>query len=216
MNAFDRFRRGEKVAGSRLTPIDIEHVPCGKYTRPVLVCLCECGNIHKVAPYDLGTKVRSCGCLRRAMSKNRATRHGLSERVEYQASKNAWARCNNPSHKQFNRYGGRGIEVRFESPEGMARWLMGNLSKPKQGEVLDRIDNDGHYEPGNLRWADRNTSMRNTSKTRFVTISGCTKPLQAWADFSGVSFSTIAYRIDNALPQSCWLSKDKTTKSKRW
>ena len=68
------------------------------------------------------------------------------------------ARCLNPRHKSFKDYGERGIKIYDEWIESFAefdKWLEDNLGPCPGGFTLDRIDNDGNYEPGNLRWADK-------------------------------------------------------------
>lgn len=73
-------------------------------------------------------------------------------------------RCTNAKDRRFKDYGGRGIEFRFDSPTICALWIVANLGLPDDPTKveLDRKDNDGHYEPGNLRWASRALNMSNT------------------------------------------------------
>ena len=73
-------------------------------------------------------------------------------------------RCTDTSDKRWVSYGGRGIEFRFDSPVSGARWVMDNLGV-ERWMSLDRIDNDGHYEPGNLRWATMGQQLRNRQNT---------------------------------------------------
>lgn len=70
-------------------------------------------------------------------------------------------RCINPNNAAYENYGGRGVEFRFESVDQATRWVLANLGAPKDGESIDRIGNNGHYEPGNLRWASRTDQIRN-------------------------------------------------------
>jgi hypothetical protein len=81
---------------------------------------------------------------------------------------NTWvsmnARCYSLKHPRYGRYGGRGITV-YEPWRtdcmAFATWAYENLGPKPEGMSLDRIDNDGNYEPGNLRWADHSTQMKN-------------------------------------------------------
>lgn len=72
-------------------------------------------------------------------------------------------RCENQSHKHYKNYGGRGIEFRFVSARSCARWVLDNLGAC-QSKELDRIDNNGHYEPGNLRWASKSLNGCNSRR----------------------------------------------------
>jgi hypothetical protein len=74
-------------------------------------------------------------------------------------------RCENTSNKSYKNYGGRGIQFLFESTSDAAIWIEDNLGACRELEI-DRIDNDGHYEPGNLRWSthsENNNNKRNTT-----------------------------------------------------
>lgn len=72
----------------------------------------------------------------------------------------AYQRCNNPRCRQYPDYGGRGIEFNFESVSEAANWVMNNLGLKRHLEI-DRENNNGHYEPGNLRYATRRTQVLN-------------------------------------------------------
>lgn len=67
---------------------------------------------------------------------------------------------------EFSTYAGRGIEFRFPSLDAAVVWVAENLGQPPEGCSIDRIDNDGHYEPGNLRWATQSQQMSNQRRTR--------------------------------------------------
>jgi hypothetical protein len=108
-------------------------------------------------------------------------------------------RCYNPNATQYKWYGGRGIRVcdewgTFDRFESDVLRLIG--PRPSTNYTLDRIDNNGNYEPGNIRWVTQSEQVRNSSTVRLITIDGETKCLQAWASDSGVSPSTISKRIE--------------------
>lgn len=86
---------------------------------------------------------------------------GLSRTIEYRTYEGAKQRCVNPNAPSFENYGGRGIEFRFTSFEQFFSEL-GNRPSPQHS--VDRINNDGHYEPGNVRWATRAEQMANSRR----------------------------------------------------
>ena len=72
----------------------------------------------------------------------------------------------NPRSHSYARYGARGIEFRFPSPNAAATWVAENLGVASRSLELDRIDNDGHYEPGNIRWAHPVENIANSRKSK--------------------------------------------------
>jgi len=138
-------------------------------------CLCSCGNKIVVTGSSLlrndGKATRSCGCARREYladrnkqikylgRENGQFKHGgtVQHPVEYKAYKNARNRCFNPNNPRFSDYGGRGIKFLFTS---FQQFFIELGSKPK-GLSLDRIDNNGNYEPGNVRWATKQVQRNN-------------------------------------------------------
>lgn len=116
---------------------------------------CDCGNVSKHERDALTSgKTRSCGCLQTEAR----FRHAMSRSKEYRIFIAAKARCNNPKNPFYHRYGGRGIEFRFQNFEEFFDEVG---MRPDVTHSLDRINNDGHYESGNVRWADRLTQQRN-------------------------------------------------------
>lgn len=130
-------------------------------------CLCDCGKHITVYAHNLASGcTSSCGCLQREARAARAT-HGQYRNNSVSPEIKAWEkmreRCLNPKDISYKNYGGRGITV-------CKRWLsfdnflsdMGKRPSPKHS--LDRINNDGIYEPSNCRWATRTEQNRNRRK----------------------------------------------------
>lgn len=85
-------------------------------------------------------------------------------------------RCHDPNGIAWRYYGGRGIRVYGPWLDDYPAFLA-YVGEPPEGCTLDRIDSNGHYEPGNVRWATRSQQARNYQKTRYITIGGETMPV---------------------------------------
>lgn len=129
-------------------------------------CICSCGNSGIVRGLGLrrGTS-QSCGCLHRDKMAIKSRSHGLTGTAAYKAASAAFHRCRSPKSNMYRSYGGRGIEFKFQSVPEMALWIISNLGpKPHLSYSLDRIDNNGHYQAGNLRWASKSDQRLNIRK----------------------------------------------------
>jgi hypothetical protein len=128
---------------------------------------------------------------------NRAT-HGDNRVGQRHPLYKVWAgilrRCDNPNEKNWERYGGRGIKV-------CDRWRDYINFKADMGATyarglsIERNDNDGHYEPGNCRWATRKEQARNRRSSFLVDFAGSRRPLIEWTEYFRLSFSTVYQRI---------------------
>jgi hypothetical protein len=101
------------------------------------------------------------------INKRVKTKHGYSETPEYKAWCDMRSRCENPNHKSYKDYGGRGVRVAEEwlcMTNGFLCFLEHVGPRPSQHHSLDRILNDGNYEPGNVRWALKDIQLENRRK----------------------------------------------------
>ena len=128
-------------------------------------CQCDCGNAKTFRSHHLLSGAsQSCGCIRQERAVVALTTHGMSHTREYYTWQGMIRRCTESSNKRYSRYGGRGIRV-------CERWMnfshfISDMGKKPEGLSLDRIDNDGNYEPNNCRWATAKEQANNRSTSR--------------------------------------------------
>ena len=183
-----------KVPESRLTIIGFDHKD--KYWQKHYRCRCDCGTEFLV----IGTHVasghtKSCGCIAKRANGNSASK-------EYNSLQGAIRRCYNPNNPKYKNYGGRGISVcqRYRGADGVDNLIQDVGSKPGPEFSLGRIDNDGNYCPGNLRWETNRQQSNNKTTNRMITYNGETLTLSEWERKTGVSSTTIAYRLNVGWP----------------
>lgn len=161
----------------------------------IWLCQCDCGNTHVAsAPSLKGGKTQSCGCLSRDILKTLHATHGGTYHPMYQTWLGMKQRCSNPNHKDYHRYGGRGVSVCSRWEKDFGAFLSDVGERPGSDYSLDRINNDGDYEPANVRWATPDEQARNRPDRTLLTLNGVTKQLVAWADDIGVAASTLHSR----------------------
>src|SRR5262245_27864766 len=163
-------------------------------------CRCDCGTVKTVRDQSLkaGTS-RSCGCLQVEVATRQCregTVHGESHRtVEYWLWVNIRRRCYARQLPDYRHYGGRGITMCERWRESYQQFLIDVGRRPTPDHTLDRIDNNGNYEPGNVRWATRKEQSRNQRTNLLITIGGQTKCLSEWSEVSGIPACTIRQRL---------------------
>ena len=120
-------------------------------------------------------------------------RHGLCKTQVYSAFYGMHERCGNPKNHSWQNYGGRGITV-CERWDSVVNFLSDMGHPPSKKHSLDRIDNNGNYEPFNCRWATTKEQKRNMRITVHLTAFGETLPRADWADRLNLNVSTIIHR----------------------
>lgn len=163
----------ENIVGRRYGRlVVVSRAPAGKRGVTRWNCRCDCGNKATVFASNIRSGyTKSCGCIHREAASATSLIHGDSHRSGSLYSRwcNMRRRCLDPDNPAYRDYGARGISVHREWVEDYAAfrdWMTEHMGPCPAGHSLDRIDNDGNYEPGNLRWADRTTQARNTRRKR--------------------------------------------------
>lgn len=132
---------------------------------------CDCGNEIVAYARDIRKgHTRSCGCLRTEILKSIHLTHGKTKTKEYRIWSHMRGRCNNPTDSKYARYGGRGIKtcVAWDNFEQFLK----DMGKCPAGLSIDRVNNDGDYEPSNCRWADAKTQSHNSTQSKKVFLEG--------------------------------------------
>lgn len=149
------------------------------------LCKCDCGNKVVVSAYNLKKQTRSCGCLQKELFLKMNKKHGMYGTRLYRIWNNMKNRCYNKNVKAYKNYGDRGIKVCDEwldKKNGFKNfylWAMNNGYK--ENLTIDRINNNGNYEPDNSRWATRSEQNHNRKNSIMLTYNGQTKHITEWA-----------------------------------
>lgn len=181
------------LAGQRFGSLVVKERAPDRGGRVAWFCVCDCGRTQiKRTQVFTRTKWPALSCGRCIGS------------AEFRAEYNAWFgmrdRCHNPKNISFLSYGGRGVVVCERWRDDFHAFLQDIGRRPRKTDSVDRINNDGHYEPGNVRWATRREQSNNRRTNRFFTVNGRTQTLAEWARERGSNYCTVQYRIRAGWP----------------
>lgn len=175
-----------QLEGLKFNRLTVKQRMCGA----IWECVCDCGNVLGVSTYQLKSgKTKSCGCW----SRDRTKKHGMEGTAIY----NAWAamiqRCTNPKNRFFHAYGARGITICNE-------WLdfknfYADMGDKPEGMSLDRINNDGNYEPSNCKWSTQKEQIRNRRVSPKYEYQGQLKSLAEWCELYNLPWRRIYERM---------------------
>ncbi len=195
----------ESAIGRRFGRLVVERAEKrgGKWS---LHCMCDCGLwLWARVDHVRAGRTTSCGCFNQAQTSSANTTHGDSRSPLYRRYMNIVQRCTDPGAIRWPEYGGRGIENRFGSYEAFKAWALANGYEPEL--TIDRIDVDGHYEPGNCRWIPAREQATNTRRTVRVEWQGESLCAAEVARRIGCSPGTVVRRhrlgapLDQPLPR---------------
>ncbi len=153
----------------------------------IWLCKCDCGNTTEVRSTCLRSgESQSCGCITKERVSARNYRHGMFGTRIYEIWRKMRRRCRCKSEKSYRDYGGRGIRVCDEwnnsktGFDNFYRWSMSNGYA--ENLSIDRIDNNGNYEPSNCRWATMKEQSNNRRSNHNVSYRGKEQTISEWAD----------------------------------
>ena len=191
-------------------------------------CKCDCGNIINANARSLKTQnTKSCGCLHNEILKNRKGvkcnfyKHGKTNTRLFCIFNSMKQRCLNISNKNYKFYGGKGIKICDEwlnKEKGFINfynWAMNNGYK--ENLTIDRIDNNGDYEPNNCRWTTMKKQANNITNNHLITYKGKTHTISEWSKIINIKPDTLVKRLNVykwSIEKSLTKNKEKIYKKR--
>ena len=181
-----------------LTVLSFRHIQqTPTRVRVFVTVVCDCGKRIEIPPDRFG-KAHSCGCITNKIISASKITHGTTRRGQrWLPEYGIWAgmirRCENPKVRGFLYYGGRGIRVCTRWRYSFEMFYKDMGPRPSTKHSIDRIDNDGHYEPINCRWVIGKIQAR--GRARYLEIDGLRRPASEWASDNGLATGTLLARI---------------------
>lgn len=155
------------------------------------VCRCDCGNEREVLGGNLRSgNSKSCGC----MAREKNSKHGMHGSEEYGIWAGMLRRCYTIKNPKYDSYGGRGIIVCDRWRGSFSNFYSDMGPRPSPEHSIDRIDNDGNYDPSNCKWSTQKEQMNNRRNTVRMTVDGDTLTVAEWASLSGIRYETLMSR----------------------
>lgn len=173
----------------------------GGKSHVMYLCECDCGNRLIVKAENLRSgNTQSCGCLAIDRTKEKSTKHGLTRDRLYHVWNGMKDRCYNPNSESYHNYGGRGITVCDEWRDNFqAFYDWATENGHKEYLTIDRINNDGNYEPSNCRWATNKEQQRNKRNNFILNYNEESMTLSAISEVTGINASTLRSRLEKGL-----------------
>lgn len=172
------------------------------------VCECDCGVVREVIQPSLKSgRSKSCGCLQREKAKAQFTKHNLYNHRIYNIWRAMNNRCNNEKHDNFHNYGDRGIRVcdEWKDVQVFYNWALNNGYE--NDLTIERINNDGNYEPDNCTWATMKQQQNHRRNTVLVEFNGEIKPFTLLCDEHNIKTQVVRARL-----RSGWKFEDALTR----
>ena len=188
---------------------------------PMWKCTCSCEKKTECivrGSYLRHAKNPNCGCYNKEFHQQKMTIHGLSQTHIYNVWNHMKQRCINPNDDRYKDYGGRKINPITVCPEwqdedtGFINFYNDVSKLPHFGErgyTLNRIDNDGNYEIGNVEWADNTTQSNNRRSNRWIEYDGKKQTVKQWATELNIRYGTLLTRLQRGWSVERALNKER-------
>jgi len=197
-NRVTRIVYNEDITGQKfnmLTAIKFSHKD--KSRNHYWLVSCECGKEKIITRGSLRSgNSRSCGCYQL----EKVTTHGLTKTSEYETWGCMKQRCLNPNVAAYKNYGGRGIKICDRWLNSFPNFLEDMRNKPTSKHSIDRIDNDGDYEPSNCRWSTKLEQANNKRTSINITFKNETKTLAQWCQLLKLNYNMAKWYYRKGLP----------------
>lgn len=181
----------EDIIGKRFNMLTIIGQGGRERGERTYLCRCDCGKLRTLrASRIVRGEQQSCGCLRQKHGWCHANRRSR----EWLTWSSLKGRCENPKCAGYERYGARGIVICERWRNSFANFIS-DMGMCPEGFQIDRIDNDGNYEPSNCRWVNRRQNMNNRSCSRRIKIDGIERGLAEWCEIFHAPYSRTRQRI---------------------
>lgn len=176
-------------------------------------CVCECGNeALAVLATDLKSKSQvSCGCHKMKILLDRVTSHNMTYTKEYFAWQNMKTRCYNENNHHYHNYGGRGIGIQESWVDNFEKFFDHIGYAPSELHSVDRIDSNGNYEEGNVKWSTPPEQAQNTrkpksgtNKYKWVSFHKIMEKFKTSFTLNGVTYSTGYFSSEDEAAKSIY------------
>lgn len=159
-------------------------------------CLCSCGENTVTTGKNLRSgHTKSCGCLKRQLYPKHVVKHGMFGTKPYKTWAGIKYRCENPNSKAYKYYGARGIQMNKGWSNSFKDFYEYVGDPPSDKHSLDRIDNNGNYEPGNVRWATSKQQANNRRNNRLYDYKGISMSIAEWSKYRNINYNTLSSRL---------------------
>lgn len=183
------------ISGERFAMLVAVEPACKLRGRCAWLCLCDCGKTKIATLSDLSSgKVKSCGCIKKYSSPRNSRTHGMTHERIWTIWSGMKQRCiRNPHYRNVS------VCEEWKRFEGFRDWAFSNGYSDDL--TLDRINNEGNYEPSNCRWATYKQQENNRANTVYLTVAGETLPISTWSEQVGIPRETLRNRKNSDWPE---------------